>query len=107
MELLREVLHAVVKVRRQHHFELLGIDLAALIHHEIRGARGFKIEAVIGAICIAETQQMTELMGAFLLEGVAVITLSYGNDTGVISGPVQGQCFQLEGLQKAPSPAPE
>ena len=88
MELFREILHAVIVVRSQHHFQLLRVDLTVLIHHEICGSGGFKIEAVIGAIGIAKTQKMAELMRAFLLESVTVGALTDRNDPRVGAGPV-------------------
>ena len=88
MELFREILHAVIMVRSQHHFQFLRVDLTVLIHHEIRGTGGFKIEAVIGAIGIAQTKEMTEFMGAFLLESVTVSALTDRNDPRVGAGPV-------------------
>ena len=107
VELLREILHAVVKVCSQHHLELLRVDLTVLVHHEIGRAGCLEIEAVVRAVGIAQAEEMTEFVCAFLLEGMTVGVLADRCDAGVFSGPVQSECFELEGLKEAPSPAPE
>ena len=85
MELFREILHAVIKVRGKHHLELLRVDLAVLVHHEVRRTGGLEIEAVVGAVSVTQAKKMTELVCAFLLEGMAVRVLADRRNTGVSS----------------------
>ena len=58
VELFREILHAVIKVRSQHHLEFLGVDLSVLVHHEIRRAGRLEIEAVVRSVRIAQAEEM-------------------------------------------------
>ena len=85
MELLREILHAVIKVRGKHHFQFLRVDLTVLVHHEIRCARGLKVESVVRAVGVAESQEMAEFMGALLLECMAVTVLTDRRNARVFS----------------------
>ena len=85
VELFREILHAVIKVRGKHHLELLRVDLAVLVHHEVRRTGGLEIEAVVRSVRIAQAKKMTELVCAFLLEGMAVRVLADRRNAGVSS----------------------
>ena len=96
MELFREILHAVIKVRGKHHLELLRVDLTVLVHHEIRGTGGFEIEAVVGAVSVTQAEEMTELVCAFLLEGMAVRILADRSNARMFSRPVESKRFELE-----------
>ena len=96
VELFREILHAVVKVRSQHHLEFLGVDLTVLVHHEIRRAGRLEIEAVVRSVRIAQAEEMTELVCAFLLEGMAVRILADRSNARMFSRPVESKRFELE-----------
>ena len=85
MELFREILHPVVLMGSQHHLQFLGIDLAVLVHHEVRRTGGLEIEAVVGAVSVTQAEEMTEFVSALLLECMTVIVLTDRRNTGVSS----------------------
>ena len=85
VELFREILHAVIEVRGQHHLKFLRVYLTVLVHHKVCSTRGFKVETVIRAVGVAESQKMTELVRALLLECVTVTVLSDTCDARVLS----------------------
>ena len=96
VELFREILHAVIEVRGQHHLKFLRVYLTVLVHHKVRSTGGFKVETVVRAISVSETEEVSEFVGALLLERVTVAVLADTCDAGMFSGPVECECFRLE-----------